>query len=43
MTGLATVLAMLTLLVAPARAADPNPNGSIVYFDAVSNQTLDPR
>ena len=43
MTGLATVLAMLALLAAPARAADPNPNGSIVYFDAVSNQTLDPR
>ena len=35
--GLALVSAV------PARAADPNPNGAIVYFDAVSNQTLDPR
>ncbi len=31
------------LAAAPARAAEPNPNGTITYFDAVSNQTLDPR
>ncbi len=26
-----------------AQAAEPNPAGSVIYFDAVSNQTLDPR
>ena len=36
--------ALLALLfAAPAGAAEPNPNGMIVYYDAVSNQTLDPR
>ena len=31
--------------VAPVWAADPppNPNGTLIYYDAVSNQTLDPR
>ena len=27
----------------PALAAEPNPAGVVIYFDAVSNQTLDPR
>jgi peptide/nickel transport system substrate-binding protein len=27
----------------PALAAEPNPGGVVIYFDAVSNQTLDPR
>ena len=31
------------VLASPALAADPNPAGAVVYFDAVSNQTLDPR
>jgi peptide/nickel transport system substrate-binding protein len=27
----------------PAMAAEPNPAGVVIYYDAVSNQTLDPR
>ena len=40
-----TVLAAMVMLAAPAVAADrqPDPNATLIYFDAVSNQTLDPR
>ena len=40
-----TVLAAMVMLAAPAVAADrqPDPNATLIYFDAVPNQTLDPR
>ena len=40
---IARLLLAALAFATPALAADPNPAGVIVYFDAVSNQTLDPR
>jgi len=39
------ILAAALLAAAPAIAAEPegNPNATLIYFDAVSNQTLDPQ
>jgi peptide/nickel transport system substrate-binding protein len=41
----AWTLAAAVCAVQPGRAADPpaNPNATLIYFDAVSNQTLDPQ
>jgi len=35
--------ACLATGVATAALADANPNATLIYFDAVSNQTLDPQ
>ena len=43
--SLAALVIAAAVLVTPAKAALPtgNPNATLIYFDAVSNQTLDPQ